>query len=230
MSLAFHDEASKAVAEELASREPGVLVPNYVAPSPFFESILFRRATFQEFSSKLPDDCEWVGFVTYSYPDKLATKPRWSLLLDVTQQRHPNADVLVMMPARHNMYVHAEMFHPGFMRLWVSLISRMGLHRELLNMPTPAAFYCNYWMARRKLVDSYSVFATRAMVLLQTDPELRAMANADANYTYTVRPLAKDSIKRMTGHDYYTFHAFIMERLPCLFFQLAGATVVAAGP
>lgn len=220
-----HDARSEFEAAGLRDAQPrrDVLVPARVPRSPFFEGGFFRRSCIAPRLRSLTASA-WVGFVAYSYPRKLRRGPRdWDGYLDAVLLSRPDAEVVALLPSGHDMYAFAERWHPGFMALWAALLRRMGLPPP---GRAPPAFYCNYWLARRELVDAYSVFATRAMVLMETDAELRELAHADANYRFAETRLGPADLERVCGRPYYTFHAFVMERLPCLFFALRGAVVV----
>lgn len=186
-----------------------------------------RRNVFLANCASLPQKYDWMGFLAYSYPKKLPGGENidWMDVVARAVRRNPAVDVIAMLPSRHNMYMHAEAFHPGFMRVWVMLLIKMNI-KQVLMEGTPMAFYCNYWIARRSLVEEYTVFATRAMILLESDPELVALVNRDADYRYTPNPLPTATLQQVCGRPYYTFHAFVMERLPCMFFLLKRCNIV----
>lgn len=73
-------------------------------------------------------------------------------------------------------------------------------------------FYNNYWYAKPKVLLEYREFLKKA------EDELEKIPGVYENSGYLVGNTPKEVLEKITGKPYYTFHAFIFERLPCIFF------------
>lgn len=209
--VTYHSDESKQSAnhlEDYPNLFKFVLLPN----DKFFENAIFRYHL--DHLDELRD-YKCVGHVTYSYQNKgpgydfeqLASKYLLSGACDFVALRSAKL---------HKLYTFAETCHPGFLKVWERLIHLLG-YGDFRKYPVPYSFYCNYWITKKDTFTKYSGLVVRAMELMDSDPILKELSNLDSGYQGTLKPLSKDKLTALTGHPYYTFHPFVLERLPCFF-------------
>lgn len=209
--VTYHSEESKQTVRHLEDY-PNifrfVLLPN---------DKYFENAVFQYHLDNLDkvQDYECVGHVTYSYQNK---GPGYDFDLLASKYLLSNAcDFVALRSAKlHNLYKFAETWHPGFLKVWERLIYLLG-YGDFRKYPVPYSFYCNYWMTKKDTFTKYAHLVVRAMKLMDTDPLLKDLSNRDSGYQGTMKTLPKEKLIAMTGYPYYTFHPFVLERLPCFF-------------
>lgn len=213
LHVSYHDDPNA------QQRVAGLLRQPFTAPTPIAPGVFFESALFAQEDCVVQDkSIDWVGHVAYSYTSKI--KPFCFEAL-VAKYAHTH-DVIALHPDNPlPLLSMAELNHPGFTPIWLRLCTLLG-HDYNTIQPPPTAFYANYWIARRPLWNSYCSFARRTMHLMVSDPQLAEMCMQDASYPGALSP---DALVAIGGCPYYTFHPFIMERLPCLFFRLHGARI-----
>lgn len=176
-----------------------------VPPNKFFESYMFTNH-YPEITT------DYIGHVSHSYLRKIPP-----LDLEILLEAHP-VDIIALMPCNpgnKDMYAFAERWHPGFLKIWARLIDLLD-YGDYTKLPQPHPFYCNYWIMKRKLYIKYARLAKRAMDLLESDAELRALVNENSSFGGTLDACSGGPLE-CCGKPYYTFHPFIMERLICFF-------------
>jgi hypothetical protein len=110
-----------------------------------------------------------------------------------------------------NMFKNTDLIHPLFSKIWANVLKIMGCN-DIFPKTAPW-FYCNYWMMSPSIVKRYIDFGKRAVDIMETIPEIRALCEKNSCYPN----IPPDSYKLATGKKYYMYHPFIMERLPCFF-------------
>jgi hypothetical protein len=209
------DKRAEARALEVSDHRPDLFNPKLVPSNIFYESATFRDAHVTD------PAVEFVGHLTYSYKSKIAPLD----FEELCKKYQPSADVLALFPGNpYPLYQFAETVHPGFLKIWTRLMDLMG-YKDFMVKGEPKAFYSNYWIATRDLWNKYVDFATTAMTHMSSDPELVALCSADSKYKGTIEALPPSKLQEISGNPYYTFHPFIMERLPCFFFHISNARI-----
>ena len=203
-------------AQSLASRYPWLL-PYRLGASPYFESQFFCL-------KDLPHDewCthDWVGFISYKYLTKIADDKidAWPAMC----ARYADCDVIALHDYRHDLMGHAVGMHGlHFTTCWQQCLSPFMTHETIHDPKTPS-FYCNYWLARPDWVISYCEFAGKVRRHIDSHLHLQKLLDADSKYRGALNGHA---LMAITGKPYYTCHAFIFERTPCVFFYAEGARI-----
>lgn len=157
------------------------------------------------------EHADYVGTISWKAFKKIPIDHITRLLRVADPSRH---DVVPFFPVKGDAVAHADKCHPGFALLWERLLSSLGCPQEQVACRDFTFFACNYWMCRPRIMNYYIRFAKQVRVKME-DPELREMLYNDARYPGS---LSSVRLTQIFGHPWYTFHPFIFERLPGLFF------------
>lgn len=104
----------------------------------------------------------------------------------------------------HDTVLTAEGFHPGFMKHWKEVMSRIGYFWEPTRIEN--IFYCNYFVARTDLYERYvKEMLAPAMDVMDTMEQLWEPCRYP-------KPLP-EALRKRFAVDHYTFHAFLCERM-----------------
>lgn len=80
---------------------------------------------------------------------------------------------------------------------------------------------------QRTVLSLHTSYVLLAMIRMETDDALREiLMSTDAGHSdYSRTPVAPERLVALTGHQYYTLHPFLLERLPPAFFARRGSRV-----
>ena len=108
---------------------------------------------------------------------------------------------------------------------WEDLLTKMGYERADVLSPIIPFFPCNSWMGTAAFVKRYKAFALKTSAFIEEDPDLHFRAYQTAHYPGHMSKQALSAISG--GYPWYTYHAFIFERLPCFFAWITNTKVYA---
>ena len=185
-------------------------------------SIFFENAFFPILKTKQGEweSKQYVGLVSYNIVKKQNLK-RFPLRTIIDSAG--DADVITFFGyARQDLLSQATFMHPKFLDIWLNLLLKLGYKMEDILSNRIPMFPCNCWMAKPDWMKRYVDFAVQAMELLEKDEGLRTLCYNDSGYRSN---LSKGKLIEISGKPYYTYHPFIMERLPCFFFWVEGANI-----
>lgn len=168
-----------------------------------FESEFFMNVDVDE-SSK------YIGMLTY----RVTSRPHVLMLNIGYILSYCDTDVVSVNYNRGDTITKTELFHPGFKNIWVQLMKEILpdlSEKDVWNDEIPM-FYNNYWFAKPKVILEYREFLKKAVGALEEIPEVYQ----DAGYGETGNT-TREALEKITGKPYYTFHPFVLERLPCIF-------------
>ena len=194
-------EESRLIAEEVLRRFPYML-PYKLNSTKMFESEFFMNVDVDE-SSK------YIGMLTY----RVTSRPHVLLLNIGYILSYCDTDVVSVNYNRGDTLTKTELFHPGFKNIWLQLMKKLLpdlSEKDVWNDEIPM-FYNNYWFAKPKVILEYREFLKKAVDALGEIPEVYL----DSGYGVGNTP--KEALEKITGKPYYTFHPFVLERLPCIF-------------
>ena len=77
-------------------------------------------------------------------------------------------------------------------------------------------FWNNYWMCKSNILNNYIDFFINFVNIIDKNIELTNLINLNAYYGGN---LNSEQLLKITGFPYYTYHCFILERLPCFYFN-----------
>lgn len=164
---------------------------------------------------------DYVGMITWRAKQKL---PLPNFDEAIFAAKEANADVIAFYKPtceqQQDLIGWGEKCHPHFRFLWCHLCNQLGYNPSAYVDPSIPVFYCNYWMAKPAWMDKYMEHIKKAKHILETfdteDGEFQRLLHCNSGFSVKVpRP----------GIPYVTYHCFLLERLPCLFFWTNGAKV-----
>lgn len=121
---------------------------------------------------------------------------------------------------RHTMMAMFKNWHPGALEAIDYLWQKLGYKRP---EEAKSPIYQNHYAAKTEIYQDYvRNFLIPAMELTKTDETLNRLMMADSNYGRLSREADLKSVKAKIGLDYYPLAPFVLERCPCLFYQMKG--------
>jgi len=159
---------------------------------------------------------KYVGQITYNFAYSkydIFTHIDLNKLLDSV-----NTDIVTLYHNPHEKIrdIHKSI-NPKFIDIWTRLLIKMLPNDIDVLSDSIKLFYCNFWVAKPEIMKEYQDFLKKAIELLEEDPDVYD----DAGYT-SPTVITKERLVEISGKPYYTFHPFILERLPCVFFWYKG--------
>jgi hypothetical protein len=186
----------------------------------YFESIVFLYLdkNRDEWINK-----KFVGFLTYNSYKK-------TILFDIEYlvNEYSNYDLISF----NNYYVsplliQAETVHPSFINIWEQLLLLLNYNiNDILSLKIPL-FFNNYWMAKPQWLSKYIEFYKNILYIMENNNNIKYLLYNNSRYKGKLLEYPTILIK-MCGRPYYTFHPFIIERLPCFFFWVHKAKIYQA--
>jgi hypothetical protein len=186
----------------------------------YFESAIYKYLYDNQHEWNRKD---YVGTLAYSAEMKLGKKLD-TIYQDIQRRlKIHNPDVISLYNQKY--LSHTLGFHPNLKSIYDYTLSQKGF-----NLPIPynkiPAFYCNYFLAKPDWMLKYNIFTHEYISKLedQTDYYLQCLVNDDSFYdaqseSYPKgRFLSKEKLNEIIGFPYYSYHTFVLERLPCLYF------------
>lgn len=187
--VCFHDGVEDHV-ESVLYRHP-YMIPYRLHSTKYYESEFFMNVD-------VDDSADYIGMVTYKIIHK-------SNLLKTIESS--NADVITFHVLPTEKIEDTDKHHPKFTKIWKRLTERLGVSPQCCD----PMFFRNYWVAKPHVLREYQKFIQRAAEILEEDPDVYENAH------YKEGTLSKERLVEITGRPYYTYHPFVLERLPCLF-------------
>jgi hypothetical protein len=217
--IAFDDFTEKSALKNFGHYQWAKVV---VIPS---SNYLFENVMFDEW---LPaHEAEWagadyVGMLSWKAPFKIDV-PDIDEFQRVTAEQAQKPEVVAFYHRPDLALV--EPGHPKLRPIWSAWLAEMGYSPSVTLNPDIPFFACNYWMASPKQLQAYLVFFQKAKLALQTCAFIQSDLWSDSMYEGA---LSKSRLRELTGREYYPYHAFLLERLPCFFFWISNVEVHAS--
>lgn len=133
-------------------------------------------------------------------------------------------DVISITTLRMKFIRHATMCHPLFLKIWIKLLTILGYSIDQIKKDDDLTniIVCNSWLATPEWMQRYITFIRRAIHVMNTNSELKRLLYQNSYYQGT---MSKERLLQIFGKPYYTYHPFILERLPTFFFVRSGARI-----
>lgn len=198
----------------------------HLANIPHFKLVKIPQTRYDEgflFSSVMDEhlfhsQSDFVGSILYSFIRKGYCFDFPSIIT-----KHKDSyDVFVFSPGPQLSILEEIQRHgENAPKLAEHLLRMLGIPKELLHEPIQI-IYQNAWIANRQLFAGYCQFAKQAIHLLESDPTLKQLANSDSMYN---RGYSHDKLISIYKVPFQTLHAFLMERLPSIYFRMHNARI-----
>lgn len=174
-------------------------------------TIFFENAVIKELV--MAYDYEKIAVCSW----KLQQKLRWYIgkHRPLTQEVM-DSDYQVLSMTRnsphHQMLASADRHHKGFKEGMTKLCAHIGLK---LPGEVKNPIYQNHFSAKLEIYQDYvKNFLSPAMEFMSSDPEMKAIATSDSNYSNLSKSGAKpEELMDKIGMPYYPLSPFILERL-----------------
>lgn len=203
-----------------------IRIPN----TKWMESAVFEILCQPEYRADWSrEEIQYVGLLKYNFQEK-------SPFYDFPALCHAesaNWDVWTFVNGHEDNYqlpnpsmiTYAGICHTLFPVIWY-LLFHGQVPIERLFSPAIPAFYSNSWIAKKSLVEPLLTFVAQAVERMETTEPLRTLLHYNANY---LQRLPTERLQEIMSFPYYTYHCFVMERIPCLYFWQSGARIRPVG-
>lgn len=218
--VVYHDEESKKKAEKY-EKEPWAKLL-YIETTRYLEGYAYRilKGKEDEWKNK-----EYVGVIKYSFEEKTP-------LYDFDRIcKESGADVLAFVgPESHSpdtqgmsMIKTARRCHQYFPTIWAHImITRLGIDGSQVFSDEIPPFYSNFWISKTNMFREYIRIYDIVHTIMETDEIIHPFLFQNASY---FEHIDSKRLSNIMGVPYYTYHPFVMERLPCLIFWLMNANI-----
>lgn len=207
--VCFHDDDNSVLSTQNVLYKYPWMIPFKLSSTKYFESEFFDRIEIDEHA-------KYIGMITYS----ILWKPRIFKMNLKNILENSHADVIAFNHLPNDTLRKTDKDHPIFTRIWCRLIKKLfpDFEGDPLD-DSVKMFYNNYWVAKPNLFRRYQEVLKKAMVFLEEDPKVYEDAH------YKSGKLSSTQLEKINGKGYYTYHPFVIERLPCFFFWYINAEV-----
>lgn len=187
----------------------------HIETTKYFEAVIFKylAANTNEWFSK-----KYIALLTYAFETKM------HMTLDKLYKKliaslNNDYDLVSLHHHSPKHYILNNTLH-GNLRPIFNYVLPMFDFKSPINYDIPA-FYCNYWVAKSIWMKKYIKFALAFMDKLNdtNDIQLQTLLNENSNYARAGGKLTAPQLMKLFGVPHYTYHPFVMERLPSLFFH-----------
>jgi hypothetical protein len=150
----------------------------------------------------------FVGFITYKVNINFYD-------IDMISIKYNDYDTIAFNNnTGGNMYNGTAPYHPELLNIYNKVFNLMNLNNEI-NYHIIPIFFNNYWMCKSSILHKYLYFFMTFINIINRNTELTNLINLNAYYDGNLKP---KQLLKITGFPYYTYHCFILERLPCFYF------------
>lgn len=211
----YHDQQSKRVASIFRKYKWAKF--HKLGKDKYFESAFWPSLQKRQIEWS---DKKYVGLISYSIVTKqnMLYFPMEKIVRDAN-----GADVVAFYKTSdHSLVAQAVRHHKQFVKVWTTLLGKMGYSNDVSLSRKIPFFPCNCWMAKPGWMRKFLKFAEQVRFLMENDEEIRKLVHLNCDYKGKI---SKNDLIKISGKPYYTCHPFIMERLPCFFFWVKGATI-----
>jgi hypothetical protein len=205
----YHDDDSYKIAHSTFSEYPWAKLCK-IQSSKYCENAIFDY--LQKNDSW--DQQDFVGIITYSYSPKCSLPKLLNTVANINQ--YDNVDLIALRYVDQHIYEH----HAGLPSHIISIMVKMGY--DNINYDEIKPFYSNYWIAKPAVMKEYIKFFNKVRDLMEHDPVISITINGNSGYLKQVTEQQKIAF----GYPWYTWHPFVLERMPCIFAYLHKLKIV----
>ena len=207
--IIYHDDTSYEKIAKYKNYEYVRLI--YIKTTKYFESVIFKYLNDNKY--------EWykkkyVGIITYSFEYKLC------MTMDMIYDKiihlfdNYNCDLITLL----NKDVLEYSFHGRLKEIFNYTLPLVG-YSEYIDYTKIQMFCSNYWVTSSYWMEKYIDFALKYINLIDNDEYIQPILDSDAGYKHSNGAnLCSERLMNLIGMPDYPHHAFVMERLPVIFF------------
>lgn len=158
------------------------------------------------------ENMDYVGTLSWKFYKKCPINPA---MTKFKLSKFPNTDIFSFYNVNLDLFFIAEKVHPQFNVVWKTLFERLGFtDPNDVFPPRCPSFFCNYWIARPKVMNDFLILASRIkeMVENKQDADLQHLLYMDSGYNGLQTPAM---LMRNFGKPYYIMMPFVLERVIC---------------
>ena len=209
---AYHDSPlSKEVTDAILN------VYNWMIPYKLNSTLAFENEVVLKMDVDMTK--KYVGQITYNFA--LSKSVLFNYINIDTLLENQDSDVVTFFHNPHDKIKNIHLLSgPKFLDIWTRLLRKLLPEDTDILSDSIQLFYCNYWVTKPEIMKEYQEFNRKASLLLEEDPDVYE----DSGYPNPTN-VPKERLAAISGKPYYTYHSFIIERLPCVFFWYKGYTI-----
>lgn len=220
--LAYSDETYR-----LASIEYGIF--NWAKVIRIPSSILFENVIFDSILEERKEEwmhLEYVGFLSWKASSKIRIHSNMKTHIGkiVKDVRYDVIGLYDPFPNK-SFIEQACRCHPKFYHIWEPLMTSLGYKSAYNFKEIRNVFLANYWIAKPEWLQKYLAFFKKLKMMMSTLESIQMDLWEDSKYPCKSKAL-QSHLYSFSGKPYYTYHPFIFERVPAVFFFFEGANVI----
>lgn len=211
----YYDDQSKKIANSEFKNSTCTQL-YYIRSTKILENIMYQNELLKNRHEWI--NVRFVGCISYRITKKC---PQCTLnnMINAFQNVPSNVKVIGIKTMKDDKLVSsATQYHPLFKQIWIKLLIALG-YQNCIKKDYPNPIIWNAWVATPEIMLQYINFIKKVIHIMNTNQEIKKLLNMDSKYEGQM-PLARK--KQIFGHPYYTYHPFILERLPTFFFAQHG--------
>lgn len=208
--ILYYDEDSKKKAQELFS--------NYAwAKLIFNRTDKYLESNAYQYLLTVTDEWmhkKYVGCLGINVCKKINQSVDY--IENFIKENMDKADVLTFIRGNHTL--DFENNQHGDILKYLSILTNSIDNIYTKDWDKIIPFYCNYWLAKPHIMLDYCKFINNVIEIIETSNIISQYLDMNAGY--------KIGQNRIFTKPYYTWHPFICERLPCIYFYHKNYTII----
>lgn len=210
--LAYNQETFDTATKQFSDKSWATVIN--INTTIYFENIMYDNWLIAHKDEWINYD--YVGTLSWKSHTKIRL-PKLDHIKSIESINFENPDVVAFAPANMNLLYQATRDHGfKFKTLWIEILKKLNYSMEKIMDPSIKLFWCNYWMAKPNVMLDYIKFFQQVKLVLENTKEIQSDLWSNSNYNGYV---SKERLIEIFGRPYYTYHPFLLERLPCFFFH-----------
>lgn len=177
----------------------------------YLENIMYNNWLLEHIDEW--ENCEYVGTISWKAFEKI-NRSIFDNLLDCLMKNKPDI-ISFYGSSNNNTILDTDKYHPHFSSILKILMYNLNIDSSIYFDPNMIIFYSNYWITTPKWMKKYIDFFKKAQYILDTNEDIQEKLWSDSLYN---GKLSKDECLNIFKKPYYTYHCFLCERLPSIYF------------